>query len=220
MIKLPDFKKSFEYENNFYLSCASARIGKIVVHYELYKKTQHLKGAIIEAGVFKGASFVRFAMLEKILNPKNPRKIIGFDSFGEFPETKFKQDKALRQQFIDEIGKEGISKEQLEEVLTHKEVNSFVQLVKGNIVETAKSYVKDNPNLSISLINLDADVYEPSIAVLEHFYPRLLHGGILILDNYGEFPGETKAVDEYFNGQNIEIKNFPFCKTPRYIIKK
>lgn len=220
MIKLPDFKKSFEYENNFYLACDTSRMGKIVVHYELYKKTQHLTGAIVEAGVFKGMSLVRFAMLEKMLNPKNPRKIIGFDIFGKFPETEFEQDKALRQKFIDDSGKEGISKEQLEEVLKHKGVDNFVQLVKGDIVKTAQSYIKNNPNLSISLINLDADIYEPSVAALKCFYPRLLKGGILMLDDYGTFPGETKAVDDYFKGKNVEIKKFSFCKTPRYIIKK
>lgn len=220
MIKLPNFKKSFEYENNFYLSCDSSRMGKIVAHYELYKKIQHLKGTIIEAGVFKGASLVRFAMLEKILNPENPREIIGFDAFGEFPEIEFKHDKALRRKFIDEANKESISKEQLEKVLKHKGVDNFVQLVKGDIVKTAQLYIKNNPNLSISLINLDVDIYEPSVAVLKYFYPRLLKGGILILDDYGTFAGETKAVDDYFKGQNIEIFKFFFRKTPRYIIKK
>ena len=42
MIKLPDFSKTFEYENDFYLSSGIPRIGKLLVHYELFKKTQHI----------------------------------------------------------------------------------------------------------------------------------------------------------------------------------
>ncbi|TSC76693.1 MAG: NADP-dependent oxidoreductase [Parcubacteria group bacterium Gr01-1014_33] len=45
-------------------------------------------------------------------------------------------------------------------------------------------------------------------------------GGVLILDDYGTFPGETKAIDEYFRDQNIRISQFPFAMTPCYIIKE
>jgi len=219
MIKLPDFNKSFEYENDFYLSCDSSRIGKFIAHYELYNKTKHLPGVIVEAGVFKGISLVRFAMMEKNINPNNPRKIIGFDTFSDFPETDFEGDKQPREKFIKEAGLESISKSQLEEVLKNKGID-FVELVEGDILKTVPEYIKSNPGLQISLINMDADVYEPSKTVLECLYPNLLSGGILISDDYGKFPGETKAVDDYFKNKNIKIEGFSFCKTPCYIIKK
>ncbi len=57
-------------------------------------------------------------------------------------------------------------------------------------------------------------------AALEYLYPRLVRSGVLILDDYGTFPGETKAVDDYFKDKNIEMRKFPFCMTPCYIIKK
>ena len=95
-----------------------------------------------------------------------------------------------------------------------------VELVKGNITKTIPQYVKQNPNLQIALLNLDTDIYEPSITILNHLYPKIVKGGILILDDYGFFPGETKAVDEFFNGKEVDIKQFSFQKTPKYIIKK
>lgn len=61
MIELPDFSKDFLWENNFYLSCDITRISKILAHYELFKMVQDIPGAIVECGVFKGASFSRFA---------------------------------------------------------------------------------------------------------------------------------------------------------------
>lgn len=219
MIKLPDFNKSFEYENDFYLSCDSSRIGKFIAHYELYNKTKHLPGVIVEAGVFKGVALVRFAMMEKNINPNNPRKIIGFDTFSDFPETDFEGDKQPREKFIKEAGLKSISKSQLEEVLKNKGID-FVELVEGDILKTVPEYMKSHPDFPISLINLDVDIYEPSKIILDYLYPNLLPGGIFILDDYGRFPGETKAVDDYFKNKNIKIERFSFCKTPCYIIKK
>ena len=63
------------------------------------------------------------------------------------------------------------------------------------------------------------DIYEPSVTVLENLFPRISKGGVLILDDYATFPGETKAVDDYFKHKDIEIKKFSFTTTPCYIIK-
>jgi hypothetical protein len=92
--------------------------------------------------------------------------------------------------------------------------------VEGNIVETVPQYVKSHPGLKISLLNLDVDMYEPSLTVLNCLYPKISDGGVLILDDYGVYPGETKAVHEYFEGKNVEIQKIPFRETPAYIIKK
>ena len=219
MIKLPDFKKSFEYENNFYLSCNSSRIGKVLAHYELFKMANNLPGVIVECGVFKGASLSRFSMLRELLGGSSSKKIIGFDAFGKFPETKFQNDKIHREKFIDSSGEEGISESQLMQVLKNKKTNDNVELIKGDITKTVPKYIKNHPELKISLLNLDTDIYEPAVTILENLYPRLVRGGILILDDYGTFPGETKAVDDYFKGKNIEIKKFSFATTPSFIIK-
>ena len=69
------------------------------------------------------------------------------------------------------------------------------------------------------MLNLDVDIYEPAVTILEYLYPLIVPGGILILDDYGIFPGETKAADDYFQGKKIKINKFPFAKTPAYIIK-
>jgi len=51
----------------------------------------------------------------------------------------------------------------------------------------------------IALLRLDTDYYESTRHELEHSYPRLSPGGILIIDGYGHFMGAKKAVNEYFN---------------------
>jgi len=219
MIKLPSFDKSFEYENNFFLSCDVSRIGKLIAQYELYKISTTLPGAIIECGVFKGNSLSRFAIFREILENKFSKKIIGFDTFGKFPQTEFKEDQKSRKQFISETGGESISKKQLLKVLSHKQIENLIELVKGDITKTVPKYVKTNPELRISLLNIDVDIYEPVVTILKYLYPRVVKGGIIMLDDYGVFPGETKAVEEYFIDQDIEIKKSPYSQTPAFIIK-
>ncbi|MBK8982206.1 MAG: hypothetical protein IPM38_07760 [Ignavibacteria bacterium] len=134
--------------------------------------------------------------------------------------TEFEDDKKLREHIINEAGENSISAGQLIEVLKNKSCAENIELIEGDITVTLPEYVRSNPELKISLLNLDTDIYEPSVTILEELYPKIVSGGILILDDYKVFPGETKAVDDYFAGMNIEIKKFPFSATPCYIVKK
>ena len=220
MIELPDFKKAFEYENHFYQSCDVTRISKVLAHYELFKQCQNLPGAIVECGIFKGASLARFAMFRELFANSFAKKIIGFDIFGKFPETKFQDDKKELNKFVNASGGISISKSQLYEVLANKGITEGVELGEGEITKTVPEYVKNNPELKISLLNLDTDIYEPAVTILENLYPKIVKGGILILDDYSTFPGETKAVDDYFKDSNIKVNKFHFCMTPCYIIKE
>lgn len=219
VIVLPNFADAFEYEKNFHLSCDITRISKILAHYELYKKTAHLPGVIIECGVFKGLSFTLFSEFREILDNSRSRKIIGFDSFAEFPDTSFEADKEFRNDFIKNAGSQSISRDQLIHVLMHKKVYSNIELIEGNITETVPEYVKQHPDLKISLLNLDTDIYEPAVTILEHLYPKIVEGGILLLDDYGVTVGETKAVDDYFAGKDVKIQKLPFRETPWFIVK-
>jgi hypothetical protein len=220
MIELPDFTKPFYYENNFYLSSDIYRLAKVMAHYELFKMTVDVPGAIVECGVFKGAAFVRFAAFRELLCNPAAKKMIGFDAFGPFPETDFKEDKKWREKFISDSGDEGIGEDQLMEVLKHKKTDSNIELIKGDVCKTLPSYVEKHPELKISFLNIDVDVYEPTKAVLDNLYGRVSKGGVILLDDYANvFPGANKAIDDFFKGKNVEIKRLPFAITPCYIVK-
>lgn len=216
---LPDLNDSFKYENFFYLSCESSRIEKLITQYSIFCKSLSVQGAIVECGVFKGASFARYAMFRKI-HKMEDKLLIGFDAFGFFPETSYEDDKLLRDEFIEIDGKKGISVEQLKTVLENKSCSINTRLIKGDICETVPSFVKDNLMLKISFLNLDVDIYEPSKSILENLYPLMSPGGILLLDNYGEFPGETKAVDDYFKDKDEFIQKEGINKPIYFVVKK
>ena len=80
MIQMPDFAKAFEYENNFFLSSSPSRLGKLLAHFEFFQMVVEKPGDIIEFGVLKGCSLVRWATFRDLFSVPHSRKIIGFDS--------------------------------------------------------------------------------------------------------------------------------------------
>jgi hypothetical protein len=215
-----DTKKDFYYENGFYLTSNNSRLGKMLTHYELYKMIINLPGDIVEFGVFKGASLIKWATFRELFENSESRKVIGFDIFGKFPKTNFEDDIQLRHKFMKEAGEMGISIEDLYQVLEYKGLKN-IDLIEGDILETAPKYIEDNSNLKISLLHIDVDIYEPSKVILETMYDSVVEGGLIVLDDYGTFPGETKAVDDFFRGKQFKINKFPFSQsTPVYIVKQ
>jgi O-methyltransferase len=50
---------------------------------------------------------------------------------------------------------------------------------------------------SIALLRLDGDMYESTIVVLDHLYPKVSRNGIVIIDDYGMLPECNRAVEDY-----------------------
>jgi hypothetical protein len=209
---------TFTAENEFYKSSSKDRINKLLAHYELYKKIVNLPGEIIECGVFKGNSLIRLATFRDALETPYSRKIIGFDIFGKFPSTEYAPDKKYLDKFIESAGEESISKDDLENVFKNKNIENF-ELIKGDILKTVPDYKAKNPHTKIALLHIDTDVYEPAKVILDYFYDLLVPGGIIMFDDYGTFPGETKAADELMEKNGLIINKLSFYKTPSYIIK-
>jgi O-methyltransferase len=75
------------------------------------------------------------------------------------------------------------------------------RLVKGKVEDT----VPKNAPEKIALLRLDTDWYESTRHELVHLFPRLVPGGVLIIDDYGHWQGARKAVDEYIAGNQVKI---------------
>ncbi|MBF0543342.1 MAG: class I SAM-dependent methyltransferase [Candidatus Riflebacteria bacterium] len=219
MIKLPDNSKMYEYETFFHLTLDLSRLGKFAAHYEAFKMVMDIPGEIVECGVFKGTSIVRFAMFRELLANHAATKIIGFDVFSdEYPDTKFEEDKAQREHWIKTAGSSSIDIKQLEAIFHDKGIKNF-ELIKGDVLQTIPEYIKARPFLKISLLNIDIDFVESTTCVLENFYDHVSKGGIILLDNYAAFHGDTKGIDDFFKGKDVQIRKFPFVTRPCYIIK-
>ena len=222
-IKDIDQSDRFFYENAFYLTVAPSRIAKLLAHYELFKLSLDIPGHIVECGVFKGASLSRFVKFRNIFLNSFSKKVIAFDIFGKFPlseEENAEGDKASRDKFIQDAGDDSITEERLMAFLQDTDSGENVELIKGDVSKTISEYLHNNPQLKISLLNIDVDLYKPTHDCLKYLYDRVARGGVIILDDYNGFPGATKAIDEFFATKAEYIKKLPWSASPCHIIKK
>jgi hypothetical protein len=221
MINKFDENKSFYYENGFYLTSQPYRIGNILAHYEVYKKTTNIPGGVIEIGVFKGGSLIQWATFRELLENENSRKIVGFDMFGQFPlSNTVPSDEVFINKWNNQFSNEFVSKEEIEASLQLKKINN-VQLIKGDICETLPIFLKENPAFRISLLHIDTDVYNPCKVALEYCWDRIVPDGIVLFDDYATIEGETLAIEEFLEGKHYSLYKFPFShEKPSYLIKQ
>lgn len=71
-----------------------------------------------------------------------------------------------------------------------------MRFVKGDVATT----LRDETNLPslISVLRLDTDWHDSTLAELQTLYPRLSVGGSLLIDDFGYWDGARKAVEDYF----------------------
>jgi len=213
----------WKYENLFYLTSDKKRILKLLDHYEIYKKILNIKGHIIECGVFKGASLIRFLTFRDLIEKKNKRKVIGFDAFGKFPQPNKKNknnkaDKIFAKRHDDNIGL-GININLLNKYLKRKNISNY-KLVKGDVLKTLPNYLKNNKKLKIALLHLDLDVYEPTRFVLNNLYKYIAKNGVILIDDYSHIQGATLAVDEFIKSKKLKIFRVSKNSRPYFIQKK
>lgn len=213
-------EKAFEYENGFMLTSSVDRISKFVSRVEFYNKTKNLPGEIIECGVFKGSSLSQFIKLRSLFGNAWSQKIFAFDTFDKFPKKCSEDDKVYLKKFLNVAGDKSIKKNVLVKLLKYLKLYENLDLIKGNILDTVPKFVETNKNLKISLLHIDVDTYEPTKIALESFFPLVVKKGIIILDDYGAFPGANRAVDEFIKGKNIVIKKLSYSYSISYIEKK
>lgn len=213
-----EFKQQWNYENGFYLTSHISRLSKMLAQYELYKSIVNLPGDVVECGVFKGASLIRFCTFREILESPYSRKIIGFDAFGKFPTPENADDQAFVEKFESSDG-EGISVDELNKVFAHKGFTNY-DLVQGEISYTLPNYISSHPELKISLLHIDVDVYEPTVVILNYLFNRVVRDGLIVFDDFGKVAGETRAVDEFFSKKNVIFEKLSISHTPSFIRKK
>jgi hypothetical protein len=224
----------FEKFRNFPVYTPRFNLARFLSHYELFKRVCELPGVIVDLGVYRGASLMTWAKLCEIFCPTDVKKVVcGFDTFEGFPSLSthdgpvdILQDKTVGGY----SGGVGIEKE-LALAIEAMDVDRHIRdverttLIKGDVRETIPQFIEDCGNgLRIALMNLDVDLYEPTRVALEHFMPRMVRGGIVILDEYAvkTFGGESKAVDEWFlknRGGRPALQKFTWHSNPSaYIV--
>ena len=92
---------------------------------------------------------------------------------------------------------------------------SFI-FVQGLVENTIPGRV---PEGAISILHCDTDWYESTKHELNHLYPRLARGGVILIDDYGVWDGARKATDEYFAERDDPILLLAVDHTGRMGVK-
>ena len=192
---------------------------------EAAAKASELEGCMIEAGCALGGSGICIAS-EK----ENDTPLLVYDVFGMIPAPGERDGADVLERY-DEIkqGKsQGIGGELYygyQENLMEKVESSFctalgiqrledagISLIKGLFQDTITG---DSP---VAFAHIDCDWHDSVMVCLERIVPRLVRGGILVIDDYDCWSGCRKAIDEYFQNKR---EDFIFENKSRlHIIKK
>ncbi len=180
-----------------------------------------VQGAVVECGVWKGGSTMA-ALLALARLKDFSREVWLYDTFeGMAAPTRQDGDEhtQLFTSYARDDGGSDWCRAEIGEVVTNIESCGYpmekVKFVKGRVEDTIPGNLPDR----ISVLRLDTDWYESTKHELEHLYPRLASGGILIIDDYGAFAGVKQAVDEYFAAQKIDSFLHRIDTTGRLLVK-
>jgi hypothetical protein len=190
--------------------------GKLIAHYELFKKVSHLNGSIVKCGITAEEGFNRFTMIKDMIGTEHEQKMIAFEKF----QPVFEEGPAENGEVTLKVKeRSALSLEHMQQTLVEKGLTEKVEFVPGIVCESIPNYLMENPELKIALLNIDLDEYDTTMTTLEFLYPRLMPGGILIIDNFYKYLDESKAVKDYFAPSKVTINNFSVNKGPHYIVK-
>jgi O-methyltransferase len=90
------------------------------------------------------------------------------------------------------------------------------QIYKGWFDQTLPTYKGGD----ISILRLDADWYDSIMVCMKNLYPRVVTGGVVIIDDYYTWDGCSKAIHDYLSSVNSSSRVFQWNNEIAYLIKK
>lgn len=186
-----------------------------VSNLELCDKFREINGDYVECGVWRGGMS---AAISELLQSTKTRHL--FDSFEGLPPAKEIDGKeALKWQenknspyYFDNCTAE---EQYVIDAMALAKCNNL-KIYKGWFDQTLSSFSGEN----ISILRLDGDWYDSIFACLQHLFPKVTNGGIIILDDYYTWDGCAKAVHDYLSQSKSPSRIYQFKNQIAYIVKK
>jgi hypothetical protein len=162
-----------------------------------YVVKRGIKGSAVECGVARGGSGATIAA--GLTQADTSRQVFLFDTFEGLPApTREDPDYERAVRFI---GKCRGGLEEVHDLFQRLRLRNY-RLIKGLFQDTLPMADIEH----ISLLHIDGDWYESTKVCLENLWDRVSEGGIVQIDDYGEWQGCKKAVDEFLTKRAIDIK--------------
>jgi O-methyltransferase len=174
-----------------------------------YCEQRGVAGAFAECGVWRGGSVLTMILVLQGLGVDD-RDIHLFDTFEgmtapteedtspldppaleTWAEAQESGERAWSELFSHEVFDEAAVRELL---VSTGYPSERLHFARGPVEQTLPEAAPER----LALLRLDTDWYESTRHELEHLWPRLSDGGVLIVDDYGHWEGARRAVDEFF----------------------
>lgn len=154
---------------------------------------------VAEGGVFQGE-------FSKIINEVFPySKLLLFDTFEGFCERDIatENERGFSQT---EQGHFGFTSEEI--VLKKMKYKQNVEIYKGIFPNTLVNVDSNNQYI---FVNLDFDLYNPTLAGLEYFWPRMVRGGVILIHDYYHpiYKAIPNAISDFEDKNKIKILKMP-----------
>jgi hypothetical protein len=177
---------------------------------------------IVEAGCALGGSAILIAR-----SKSKHRELNIYDTFEQIPPPSEmdEADAFERYQTIKNGRAKGIRNGQYygyEEDLLNKVKNNFekfnLPLEEHNIF-LHQGLFEDTLKISepVAMAHIDSDWYDSIITSLERIVPELSYNGIILIDDYYDWKGAKKAVNDFFSEKR---DHFQFDYGPQLVIRK
>ena len=177
-----------------------------------YIAENDIKGSMVECGAWRGGSMMAAAL---VLQRHHRRDIdlYLYDTFEGMPPPDSNDVDSRGKAAATQLSEAHRSKDSMiwayspiEDVQKNLARTGYdasrLHFIKGKVEDTLPAQAPQGP---ISLLRLDTDWYASTKHELEHLYPKLVPGGVLILDDYGWWKGSRQAFDEYAREHDIHI---------------
>lgn len=176
-----------------------------------YVVANKIPGAFVECGVWKGGSAMAMALALKKAGDES-REIYLYDTFAGMTaptsvDVSINGEAAAVRYLETQSGSDSSDwclstvEDVRRAVLSTGYPEGKFHFVKGKVEAT----IPETIPRKIALLRLDTDWYASTKHELKHLFPLLEPKGVLIVDDYGNWEGARKAVDEYICENNIRI---------------
>jgi len=188
-----------------------------------YVSRAGIAGAVVECGVWRGGSMM--AAARTLLELGDIRPLYLFDTFSGMPPPgahDHDRDGVPAARLLAEADPHTgavWARSPLDEVRRNLLGTGYpadrISFVPGRVEETLPAAAPE----SLALLRLDTDWYASTRHELEHLFPRLVPGGVLIIDDYGHWDGARRAVDEYLAHSGTRLLLARIDDTGRIAVK-
>ena len=158
-------------------------------------RKEGIAGSVGEAGVFRG-EFARY--INRYFPDRNCYLFDTFEGFTEHDIAREQKESLTSAEYLKDVN--------IDDVLAKMPNRDKIILRVGRFPETAQG-IDDK----FAFVNLDMDLYEPTIGGLRFFYPRMSEGGVILIHDYfsDAYPNIEQSVDDFERETGTRLHRIP-----------